>query len=348
MEANKNATLLDLAARSLTAALPGRGDDANDVSVTADGLLLASGPGGRTIVAEAVDGSSRSAVLEAWRQLRDYAAAAGAVPVLVLPRLTPSLLELVDREGLNWVDLAGNARIDAPPMLIWVEGRRDPHPRLREGVNPFAGRSLNLVRVLFSDPKRRWRQKEVVAKSGLSQSRASKVLSALEDRGLVRRDDDGAFRVIDPGDLLDAWADASDYRRYEIVPVHLTGEGIALARDLDARLEEADIIHWFTGLPAAWAYDNFARFRLVSVFLSADPAIVARHLGLRHTDRGANVHLIAAGEQRLEIGQSQPNGLPCVQPAQVYVDLLGLPERAAEAAEHLRPLVLSGRGATAE
>ena len=56
------------------------------------------------------------------------------------------------------------------------------------------------------------------------QSKASKVLSALEELALVRRDDDSAFWVIDAGDLLDAWAEASDYRRYEIVPVHMTGE----------------------------------------------------------------------------------------------------------------------------
>jgi hypothetical protein len=140
--------------------------------------------------------------------------------------------------------------------------------------------------------------------------------------------------------MLDAWADAHRYERQRIVPAHLSGVGIELARDLHDRLAGARIAHWFTGLPAAWAYDRFARFRLVSVYVDGDPEHLRGIVRLRETRRGANVHLIGNGGQRLDIGAARPDRLPCAHPAQVYVDLLGLPERAREAAEHLRPLAL--------
>jgi hypothetical protein len=276
-------------------------------------------------------------MLTAWRDVLRVAAARDAIPVLVLPELTRSQRQVAEREGVNWVDFAGNARIEEPSLLVRLEGRRARVPRTRSGVNPFAERSLNLVRVLLVEPKRRWRQRELVTASGLSQSRASKVLTALDGLGLIRRSDDGALDVPHPEELLDAWADDYSYARQTIVPVHLTGDGMMLARTLSERLDDVDVIHWFTGLPAAWAYDQFARFRLVSVYVDADPALVAEHLGLRYAERGANIHLTAARDQRLEIGHSVVDRLRCVHTSQVYVDLLGLPERAAEAAEHLRP-----------
>ncbi len=336
--------VVGVAAERLAAALAqstGADDSSGDISVDRDGRIHVDGPNGRRIVAEALVRPSRASLLDAWHQLRTYADAGGAVPVLVVPQLTQSLRELAASEGLNWVDFAGNAHLAAPPLFVHIEGKRDRPPRLGRGVDPFAGRSGNLVRLLLVEPDRTWRQKELVHASGLSQPRTSKVLATLEAMALVRRDDERNYRVADPEGLLDAWADVYSYRGQEIVPAHMSGEGIQLARELDAALEDADIIHWFTGLPAAWAYDHFARFRLVSVFVSADPESVLRDLGLRPAERGANVHLIAAGEQKLEIGQEHPDQLRCVHPAQVYIDLLGLPERAHEAAEHLRPRALA-------
>lgn len=109
-------------------------------------------------------------------------------------------------------------------------------------------------------------------------------------------------------------------------------EGVELARTLQDKLRAADVTHWFTGLPAAWAHDQFAAFRLVSVFVDGDPDRVARDLGLRTSTRGATIHLMASAGQKLEIGQADPAGLRCAHPTQVYLDLLGLPERAEEAA----------------
>lgn len=315
------------------------GDSA--VRVRPDGLVHIDVPDGRSFLAELLPRVSRPAVLQSWERLQRQAESVDAIPLLVVSHLPRSLRDLVESEDINWVDLAGNAAIQAPPLLVHIEGKRRRRTTLSSGIDPFAPRSANIVRHLLADPQRTWRQKELVLKTGLSQSRTSKVLAALQELALVRADDEG-LHVADPEGLLDAWADARDYRRQEIVPVHLSGEGIGMARALDEKLEQIDVTHWFTGLPAAWAYDHFARFRLVSVYVDGDPEFVRRAAGLRAVERGANIHLIASGVQRLEIGQNEPEGLRCVHPAQVYVDLLALPERAQEAAEHLKPLALAG------
>lgn len=305
-----------------------------------DGTEWLTDPDGREIVADMVARPSRRTMLRTWEHVQARAAERDAVPVLVVPRLSRSLRELADAERINWVDAAGNARVVHPPLVLRVEGRPPTRTPLGRSTDPFSPRSTNVVRQLLVEPGRAWRQKELVERTGISQSQTSKALSGLEGMALVERDEQGAFVVADPAALLDAWADAYRYGRQRIFAAHLSGDGIALAQDLHGRLDDAGCQHWFTGLPAAWAYDRFARFRLVSVFVDGDPAAVCRQLALREAPRGANVHLIATDGQRVDLGAARPEDLPCAHPAQVYVDLLGLPERASEAADHLRPLAL--------
>lgn len=286
---------------------------------------------------------SAPAVGAIWAELVDASRVIDAIPIVGIPRVTRAVAEVLARDNANWVDGAGNARVRAPSLLLSVQGRATP---VRVGrspsADPFAAKSSNIVRLLLANPGRSWRQKDLVERTGLSQSQASKVLKALEQMHHIRRNDDGAFRVADAAGLLDGWADAYRYRSAEIVPVHLSGEGMGLARDVDRRLGDrgVDVSHWFTGLPAAWAYTEFARFRLVSVYVDADPESVASELNLRATERGANLHLIGVGQQRLDMGQQRPQDLPCVHPSQVYLDLQGLPERASEAAVQIRPFAL--------
>ena len=57
---------------------------------------------------------------------------------------------------------------------------------------------------------------------------------------------------------------------------------------------------------------------------------------MRPNARGANVQLVGPDDQGVFDGRRSEDGLPCVAPVQVYLDLLSLPERAAEAADELR------------
>ncbi len=303
-----------------------------------DGAVVASGGGHRLLIVPTARRASLG-TLARWHDAVADAEAIGAVPVLLVPHAARSLRAFAERMQINWIDHAGNASIRQPPVVIHIEGRRAARRPWSDGVDPFTPRSAAVVRQLLAEPGREWRQRELVQATGLSQPQVSKILRALQRMAFVDADD-GALRVADVESLLDAWGDAHRRHRQHVAPVHLTGEGIVLARRLHERLQAVDSPHWFTGLPAAWAYDRFAAFRLVSVYVAADPESLRSALDLRAASRGANVHLIDASRQRVEIGARHPLELPCVHPAQVYVDLLNLPERAQEAAEHMRPLAL--------
>lgn len=144
------------------------------------------------------------------------------------------------------------------------------------------------------------------------------------------------LRPADPGLLLDGWADAYRFDRHDIVVGHASGSGIELARSLSDRLGTRQITHALTGLPAAWLLDRFASFRLVTIYVDGDPRDAAERLELRQNERGANVQLVGPDDIGVLAGGIEVDGMPVVSPVQAYLDLLALPERSREAAEHLR------------
>jgi DNA-binding transcriptional ArsR family regulator len=285
--------------------------------------------------------SRRSLVLDAARRAQRYAGEViGGLPTVVVPHMTPAGIEAAESVGVGWFDLAGNAHLMAPGILLHVEGVPANIRRPGRPASAFAPRSARVARAMLVEPERHWTQKELIDATALAQGMVSRTLSRLTDLRLVDQDDQGRYWVPSPGDLIEAWRDEYDYRRNEIVPAHMTGSGIGLARDLVGRLRSAEVGCALTGLPAAWLCDGFAQFRLVSVFVEGSPLRAAELAGLRVGEQGANVHLIRPAEDGVYYGSREIDGVRCVHPVQTYLDLSGLPERAAEAAEHLRQACL--------
>jgi hypothetical protein len=255
--------------------------------------------------------------------------------VLVVPYMTPAGAKAAADRGLNWIDLSGNAHLRDDALYVWVQGRPNQFSARGRPSSAFAAKSSRVARALLLDPERWWVQKELAAHTDLDPGHISRVVRRLDDDQLLERDG-SRLRPRDPDLLLDAWADDYRFDRHDILAGHLSGSGIELARDLDQRLLDAGVDHAFTGLPAAWAMEHFARFRLTSVYVAGDPRTVADAVGLRRNERGANVQLIGPDDRGVFDGRRTFDDLPCVTPVQVYLDLGHLPERATEAAEQLR------------
>jgi len=255
--------------------------------------------------------------------------------MLVVPFMTPAGAKTAADRNLNWLDLSGNAHIRAERLYISVQGRPNLFPTRGRPSSAFAPKSSRVTRALLLNPDRWWRQKELSEHADLDRGRVSRVVRRLEDDELLARD--GALlRPRDRDLLLDAWVDEYRFDRHDIITGHLSGSGVELARQVDHQLSRAGVDHAFTGLPAAWMVNRFARFRLNSVYVQGDPRAAAEAIELRRNERGANVQLIGPSDRGVFDGQRNIDGLPCASLVQVYLDLLSLPERAPEAAEELR------------
>lgn len=288
----------------------------------------------RVWVLEVKASSSPGIVADVAEQLAAYAPA-DSIAMLVVPYMTAAGKRAAAERRLNWLDLSGNAHIRAEQLYISREGRPNAFPARGRPASAFAPRSARVARVLLAEPTRWWRQKDLATEAGLDDGRISKIVRRFdEDRLLERRDSE--LRPVDAGLLLDAWAAAYRFDRHDIVVGHASGSGIELARELSRQLGSQKIKHALTGLPAAWLLDGFATFRVSTIYVDGDPREVAERLELRRNERGANVQIVCPEDDGVFWHGHEVDGVPVVSPMQVYLDLLALPERAREAAEHLR------------
>lgn len=257
-----------------------------------------------------------------------------AISVLVVPFMTPAGARTAAKHELNWIDLSGNARVRADQLYVSREGRPNAFPARGRPASAFAPVSARVARQLLADPKHWWLQKDLATSTGLDAGRVSRIVRKLDDDGLLARRG-REVRPADPALLLDAWADAYRFDQHDIVLGHASGSGVELARGLSASLASLGIRHALTGLPAAWLLDRFASFRLSTIYVEGDPREAADRLELRQHERGANVQIVGPNDLHVMSGASEIEGTPVVAAAQVYLDLLAMPERAREAAEHL-------------
>jgi Transcriptional regulator, AbiEi antitoxin, Type IV TA system len=267
----------------------------------------------------------------------------GAIPVLVVPYMSKAGAETAERMDLNWIDLAGNAGIREEGLRVWVRGKPNELRTAGRPSSPFAPKSARVSRMLLLEPKRWWRQKDLVVATQLDDGNISRIVRRLDEEALLERRDK-ELRPRDPDLLLDAWAQEYRFDRHDAIAGHVSGSGIEVARNLAGDLSKRQIEHAFTGLPAAWAIDRFARFRLTTVYVDGDPRDVVEQLDVRQGSKGANVQILGPDDTGVFAGKQVRDDLRCVSTVQVYLDLLQLPERSTEAAQHLRDRHLDWHG----
>jgi hypothetical protein len=79
---------------------------------------------------------------------------------------------------------------------------------------------------------------------------------------------------------------------------------------------------------------------VVFYVMQIPPAAARQALGFHEEQRGENVWLVVPNDEGVFDGAAEREGVRCVHPVQVYLDLKDHPERSTEAAEQLRAKIL--------
>lgn len=126
------------------------------------------------------------------------------IPVLlVCNRLTPALAEYCAESQINFIDTAGNARIQVPGLYLLVEGRYEKKPvtansRFAEGV-------MKLLFVLLSHPETlNETYRSLAEKAGISLGMVSKAFDYLEAQRYFRKSLKGR-RLMNENELQILW-----------------------------------------------------------------------------------------------------------------------------------------------
>lgn len=259
------------------------------------------------------------------------------LPLVAVPFMGESGKKLCEEHGVSWMDLAGNAHLRAPGLHIHIEGRPNRLKKVGRPENPFAPRSARIARRLLLEPQHFLSQRELARLTGLGEGYVSRIVRKLEAEELLQRDEQGRVRPRAPELLLESWRERYDFQKHRTLKGHVPARNAEqLLRGLSTRLAEAGVEHAATGLAAAWKLTHFSAFRMVTLYVQRIPFDLLESLGFREEARGSNVWVVLPSDAGVFDGAEFRDGVRCVSPVQVYLDLKAQPERSEEAAESLK------------
>ncbi|GMQ81566.1 MAG: hypothetical protein BMS9Abin05_0998 [Rhodothermia bacterium] len=268
------------------------------------------------------------------------------VSVVAVPYMGAVGQRICKEEEVSWIDLSGNADIQAHQLRILIEGKPNRFKAQSKLSNVFAPKSSRVSRLLLQYPLSPVRQVEICERVNLSRSFVSQIVSRMVNQGLVRKLSDGSILCDNPQLLFDAWDERYEFKKHNIVRAHVAARsGSELMGTIRDRLLESSLKHAFTGLPAAWAYTRFGSFRLVSVYVPHrfEPEALS-DMGIRIEGKGANIWFVKPNDEGIFHGSVEEAAYRCVHPVQLSLDLKHHPERAEEARSQLRSMLFRDRG----
>lgn len=255
-----------------------------------------------------------------WRRWRRQM---GNQPILlVAPYVGERVRELLVEENISYVDLTGNVRIslDHPGIFIETEGATKDPGATKQRTSLRGAKAGGVVRALV-DVAPPYSAAEIAAAAGVNEGYLSRILSTLEDEGLIDRESFGPVTRADWAALLRRRAQSVDlFRRGRSLRYVARQGAAALLEDLRRRPPTS---------PPPTVTGSFAAARLAPV---AAPALLvlytpaadalATELGLLPTDAGADTVLIQPENDVVFTGCEPEGGIAWAAPSQVAIDCL--------------------------
>jgi len=297
--------------------------------------LVESTLGQYSLVIEAKSSGQPRIVRQAIDQLRAYCASIpNPYPVILAPYITDATARLCEREGVGYVDLAGNCRLSFGQVYVEQRGKENPFSEKRELRSLYSPKAERILRVLLTLPQRTWKVKELASEAEVSLGLVSKVKRILELREWLDQLPNG-FRLLNPQVALEEWVREYRYSKHQTFNYYSFTSGSDLEREVTSAAESCRIRVALTGFSAAVRYAPAVRYRRSMAFCRGDPSSLAQELELKKVPSGANLTLIQPYDEGVFYAVQVRDGLPVVSPVQTYLDLMRQAARGEEAAEAL-------------
>ena len=291
--------------------------------------------GERILVVEAKTSGQPRLAREAINQLSRYKSKwKNAYGIFMAPYISPRSAEICSQEGIGYMDLAGNCYLSFDKIFIKKERPDNPFAQKRELRTLYSPKATRVLRVLLSNPRKRWKLIALAEEAQVSLGQVSNVKKLLMDREWIQASDEG-FSLNTPQALLTEWSDNYSYRRNRIY------EYYSLNRIEDIEVKLADtcrsegITYAFTGFSAAERLSPAVRYQKVAAYVQDKIERVASLLNLKKVSTGSNISLWDPYDAGVFYACREIKGVQVVSPIQAYLDLKAFKGRGEEAANAL-------------
>ncbi len=150
-----------------------------------------------------------AAVVEQLKRLRAGLprAYAGARVLFLAPHVRPQQAAVLERTGIDYIDLAGNAHLQTPGLLVHVEGRRLPKTPTRAPGRPQTGWIKAVMAVLIRPKLINTPYRALADRADVALGTVAGCMRDLVLRGLVI-EGKGGRRITDRNGLVALWVQA--------------------------------------------------------------------------------------------------------------------------------------------
>jgi len=295
-------------------------------------LQIKDGPSRQIVVEAKANGQPRLAREAINQLLRCRSEFPEAYGVFMAPYISPEAAEICAKEGVGYLDLAGNCRLSFGQVFIRREGIRNPFTQKRDLRSLYAPKSTRVLRVLLMRKSEWWKTQALADEAGVSLGQVANVKKRLRDREWVANGDAG-FRLTNPQSLLTEWAENYTYRKNTVRDFYSMKGTDEVEEDLAKACRELDIPYAFTGFSAARRVAPTVRGQRVMAYVSTISEVLLERARLKEVPSGATVSLMLPYDEGVYYMARDVNSLKVVCPVQLYLDLKGYKGRGEEAAE---------------
>jgi hypothetical protein len=279
---------------------------------------------------------ARNAVNQILRHLEKYPDYYG---VFVAPYISPRSAEICSKEGIGYLDFAGNCRLSFGKIYIERKGTENPFAERRDLRSLYSAKASRILRVLLNDPNRVWKLEGLAEEADVSLGLVSKVKTLLGDREWISVQREG-FTLTEPEALLQEWSQNYTFRKNDVRDFYSRKTIPEIESQIARVLSEKSVKSALTGFSGAARLAPAVRYQRVMVYVDNAPEGVAHLLDLKPVTSGANVSLLVPYDHGVFYGTHEIDGILVASPVQIYLDLVGYRGRGEEAAKELLEQVI--------
>lgn len=267
--------------------------------------------------------------------------------LLLAPFIRPQQARILERAGVEYLDLAGNAHLEAPGLYVHVEGRRPPKQPERRPVRPQRGWIKTVMAMLIRPELVAAPYRTVAEQADMALGTVAACMNDLTARGLLHDARDGR-RLTDRAALVALWVQAYVETLRPKLEERLYQMRAATKHEIWERM--ADVlgkheVPWaLTGADAAAQTNRFFHTKETEVYApihALNDHGILNALVAQPAERDGNL-LVAKPPGPLAIPREADDRFPLAPPLLTYAELRYRgTEQALEAAEMLLPQVLA-------
>jgi DNA-binding MarR family transcriptional regulator len=242
-------------------------------------------------------------------------------PMIIVPRIGEEGKRICDRHDVGYMDLSGNLKVAVGNVYIEKGGREEitEHQVARQSI--FSPKSERITKCLLYEPDRKWTQKEVSEKSGLSKGMVSRIVTRMIEAGYLI-EQGKQLTLSNFEDLLAAWLEESKRRKEKRRNYYIWAQNPQrLMHSISAELARRKVRYAFTKEAGASLVAPFSTFEIVSLYIEALDKFPRESLSASEADRGFNVALIEPRDESVFADAQKIGGMLVADKLQLYIDL---------------------------